>query len=132
MEGPALTLAALADRGAMASLSPALQALSVVLHPAERVHIPVVPKSGGEPQEAYAGLLVFSVPKDGAYRISSNSPILFKVVGSRGTVGSHAFEIRSGCGKIFKSFTFQLQAGATYWLELAANIREAKVVISPE
>jgi hypothetical protein len=109
-----------------------MYALVVTLYQADAVQALIESQSGGNSSGSYAGLIGFSVPRDGVYRISSVSPLGIKVVTSKGQVESHAFEFRSRCDKTFKSVDFKLQAGLVYSLELSSNSREVMVMITPE
>jgi hypothetical protein len=132
MQGPARRLVALADRGKTDPVTPSMYALVVTLYQADAVQALIESQSGGNSSGSYAGLIGFSVPRDGVYRISSVSPLGIKVVTSKGQVESHAFEFRSRCDKTFKSVDFKLQAGLVYSLELSSNSREVMVMITPE
>ncbi|MFM8551019.1 MAG: hypothetical protein ACKOCD_01700 [Nitrospiraceae bacterium] len=135
MANPARTVVTLRERTVTDIVSPSKQALTVVLHRAGHVHGTagsMSAKSEGMLSGAHAGLLSVAVPQDGAYRVSVAAPLWIKVFEGQTRVHSQTFEIQMGCDRTFKSFTYRLRAGMTYWVELSSDQREIILAITPE
>ncbi len=128
MKDTPLKLTALTSRGTAPPMSPIGQSLLVTLHHPGQVTLAATPKRSG----SYAGLLAFSVPTDGQYRISAGSPIWIEVLNSQERVESTGFEMQTGCAALFKTIQYRLKAGLNYWLELSANTSTATMLLSPE
>jgi len=132
MANPVRTVVTLRERAVMDVVSPSRQALTVALHRAGHVQGTAGPKSGGPLPGSHAGLLSAAVPRDGVYRVSVAAPLWMKVFEGQTRVHSQAFEMQTGCDRTFKSFTYRLRAGVTYWIELSSDQQEITLAITPE
>lgn len=128
MEGVPRTLTALTERGAASPISPSWQALLVTLQHRESVTLVATPK----PEGPNAGLLAFSVPEDGPYRISVGPALWIEVVHGQARVEPTQFEMQTGCATLFKTIQYRLKKDVGYWLELSGNMSTATIVLSPE
>jgi len=135
MEGPGRKVQAQANRAEINPLSPVLERLDVVLHPADQVSLIAAAKSEKKPEAAptFAGLLVFSVSRDGMYRVSADTALWIDVLDGDTTLERTQLNRRLGCGRVHKSLGFSLRAGVTYWLQLSGNKKEeAHVIITSD
>jgi hypothetical protein len=139
MDLPGRKVEALARRGEMAPLTPAVQRLDVILHPAEQVSLGAVqvrPTRGRSDEWAgtFAGLLELTVPRDGVYRISASSRTWIDVLESNQAVPRiRPLHRLHRCGRVHKSVEFALKQGNSYWLEVSGS--ESPVIalmITPE
>ena len=139
MDLPGRKVQALADRSEMVPLIPAVQRLDVSLHPADAVSLAAIrgrTASGRSHQwtDTYAGLLKFTVPMDGVYRISASSRTWIDVLESGQAVARIRPDHRlHRCGHVHKSVEFPLKKGNSYWLEVSgSDNRVIALVITPE
>lgn len=132
MANPARKVTTGQDRNAKNLLQPSSQALTVALHRAGRVEGAAKADPGVSLPGAYSGLLPVTVPRDGLYRVSATAPLWLKVFTGQTRVRSDRFELQTGCDRTFKSFTYRLRAGASYWVELSSDQREIILAITPE
>lgn len=131
MDRPTTSLTAGQDRAAAAAISIGARAYEVRLIRLEQVIRLTEPHSRRQSAGHYAGLLTFTVPHDGVYRISVAGPIWLEVVSETGPVVSQSFEMQTGCPKIFKSVAFTLHAAGRYWLQLSDSLAAtAKMLIT--
>jgi hypothetical protein len=106
---------------------PAIQRLDVALHPADEVSLAAMrgrTTSGRSHQwaDTYAGLLPFTVPTDGVYRISASSRTWIDVLESGQAVARVRPDHRlHRCGQVHKSVEFPLKKGNSYWLEVSGS-----------
>lgn len=128
MKGTPRKLSALTSRVTAPPISPMGQSLLVTLHHAEQVTHAVTPRRSG----SYAGLLAFSVPADGDYRVSAGSALWIEVVEGHSRLEPIQFEMQMGCDKLFKTVQYRLTKDVGYWLELSGNTATASIVLSPE
>lgn len=81
---------------------------------------------------AMAGLLAFTVPADGRYRVSITTGHWIDVVDGGEVVASLDFQGRRGCPLVHKIVEFELRAGRDLVLQFAGgSAEEAGVVITP-
>jgi hypothetical protein len=133
MDGPGSKLEAQAARAEMSLLSPALRRLDVVLHPTNRVSLTAASKTAEKVEGTFAGLLLFSVPQDGNYRVSSDTALWMDVLDQDKALERTTLNRRIQCGRVHKSLGFGLKAGVKYWLQLSGSkTREVQVMITPE
>ena len=134
MEGPGRKVQAQANRAEINPLSPVLERLDVVLHPADQVSLIAAPKSEKKPEgQTFAGLLAFSVPQDGDYRVSSDTALWIDVLDGGKALERTKLNRRMPCGRVHKSLGFSLRAGLTYWLQLSGNQKqEVHVIITSD
>ena len=128
MEGTPKKLTALTGRGIAPAMSPIGQSLLVVLHHIDKIVLAATPKHSSP----YAGLLAFSVPADGLYRISAGSAVWIEVMDGRTRQEPTQFEMQTGCTALFKTIQYQLKKGATYWLQLSGSTLTATIFLSSE
>lgn len=96
----------------------------VGLLPTPSVTFPLPPQQvRGEPGR-YSGLVSFTVPADGRYRVSAGNSLWYDVVAGGRFVESTAFEMQTGCGTIFKSVLFDLKAGEPLLLQFNGSPTE--------
>jgi len=134
MDGPGKKLPALAGRSDMTPLAPAAQRLDVTLQPSERVSLAATSKTEkkGEGQ-TFAGLLAFSVPQDGNYRVSADSTVWIDVLDGDRVVERTKLDRRMQCGHVHKSLGFTLKTGVNYWLQLSSSkVPEVHLIITSE
>lgn len=74
-------------------------------------------------ENLFGGFVRLTVPKDGLYRISSDSPIWIEVIDGGKPVERVRTIPRLRCGRIHKSLGFPLQRENSYWLELSGSRR---------
>ncbi len=134
MEGPGRKLEAMTTLAEMSPLTPALQRLDVALHQADRVSLSATPKTEKKDEgQTFAGLLAFSVPQDGSYRVSADTALWIDVLDEDKALERTKLNRRMQCGHVHKSIGFALKAGVTYWLQLSGSkTRETHVMITAE
>ena len=134
MDGPGRKVEALVDRAEMSALSTVLQRLDIALHPTDRVALLATPKSEKENAvQTFAGLLSFSVPQDGNYRVSADSALWIDVLDGDKALERTKLNRRMQCGRVHKSLGFILKAGTNYWLQLSGSkVQEVHVLITSE
>ncbi len=134
MDASGEKLDALVKRGEMTVLSPALQRLDVALHPTDHVSLTAMPKTEKKAEgQTFAGLLAFSVPRDGDYRVSADTTVWIDVLDGDRALERTKLNRRMQCGHVHKSLGFTLKAGVTYWLQLSGSRgQEARVLITSE
>lgn len=133
MDGPGGKLEAQAVRAEMSPLSPALTRLDVALHPTNRVSLAATSKTAEKVEGTFAGLLLFTVPQDGNYRVSSDTALWIDVLDQDNAVERTQLNRRIQCGRVHKSLGFGLKAGVKYWLQLSGSkAREVQVMITTE
>lgn len=128
MESIPQKLTALTSRGTAPPMSPIGQSLLVTLHKSNQVMLAATPKHSGP----YVGLLAFSVPTDGNYRISVGSAVWIEVVDGQTREEPAKFEMQTGCTTLFKTIQYRLEKGAGYWLELSGSTSTVTILLSPE
>jgi hypothetical protein len=82
----------------------------------------------GEPGR-YSGIVRFSVPADGRYRVSAGNSLWYDVVAGDRLVESAAFEMQTRCDTIFKSVVFDLTAGTPLLLQFNGSPTEVVGVL---
>ena len=133
MDGPGSKLEAQVARAERSPLSPALQRLEVALHPTNRVSLTAASKTAEKVEGAFAGFLLFTVPQDGNYRVSSDTALWIDVLDQDKALERTTLNRRIQCGRVHKSIRFGLKGGVKYWLQLSGSkTREVQVMITPE
>lgn len=69
----------------------------------------------------FGGFVRFTVPKDGMYRISVDSPIWIEVIDGGKPIERVRIAPRLRCGRIHKSLGFPLTRARSYWLEISGS-----------
>jgi len=128
MEGVPRKLTALPSRETAPPMSPIGQLLLVTLHNTEKIMLAATPKQSGP----YSGLLAFSVPTDGNYRISAGAAVWIEVVHGQARVEPTQFEMQTGCATLFKTIQYRLKKGVGYWIELSGNMTAVTLLLSSE
>ena len=80
-------------------------------------------KQSGKVESLFGGFVRLTVPKDGLYRISADSPIWIEVIDGEKPIERVRIAPRLRCGRIHKSLGFPLQREKSYWLELSGSTR---------
>jgi hypothetical protein len=110
---PVALVAAIREDSATAA-APLDRPIKVRLQPQRAVSFRVPPERlrEGEGQQRYAGLLRFTAPRPGLYRITVESGQLWvDVVAGNELVKSPAYEAQTQCRPIVKSIAYRLTAG---------------------
>jgi len=135
MDEPGQNMRALAVREKRMPLIPMVQRVNVTLLPAEKVSLKEVRSRRMDGSTGpFAGLLAFTVPHDGVYRISLGARTWITVLESEREVPRvRPVHRLHRCGQIHKSNEFELKKGSMYWLELSGSeIPTIPLLISPE
>ena len=72
-------------------------------------------------ENLFGGFVRLTVPKDGMYRISADSPIWIEVIDGEKPIERIRIAPRLRCGRIHKSLGFPLTRARSYWLELSGS-----------
>jgi hypothetical protein len=81
----------------------------------------------------FGGFVRLTVPKDGMYRISADSPIWIEVIDGEKPIERVRTVPRLRCGRIHKSLGFPLKRDRSYWLEISGSKRsEVAMLITEE
>ena len=133
-EAPSIDVPVYSAADAGVGPAPVAAKLRVRLLPTDTVRFLVEPERRGKKSEEFAGLVRFSVPVAGTYRVSTMTPVWLEVTSSKAKrIQSNKFEMQSQCAKVHKSAAFPLRAGESYWLQMSASrTSEAHIIITPE
>ncbi len=102
------------------------------LHPQSEVTLAARPAKPMLDDGAMAGLLAFTVPADGRYRVSITTGHWIDVVDAGEVVTSVDFQGRRGCPLVHKIVEFDLRAGRELVLQFAGgSADETGLVITP-
>ena len=135
MDEPGENMRALAAREKRMPLIPMVRRVNVSLLPVEKVSLKEVRSRRMDGSAGpFAGLLAFTVPRDGVYRISLGARTWITVLESEREVPrvrpTHRLH---RCGRIHKSNEFELKKGSMYWIELSgSDVPTIPLLISPE
>ncbi len=89
-------------------------------------------KQGENVKGLFGGFIRLTIPKDGLYRISADSPIWIEVIDGEKPIERVTIAPRLRCGRIHKSLGFPLQREKSYWLELSGSVRPDVAVLITE
>ena len=90
-------------------------------------------KSSENVENLFGGFIRLTVPKDGMYRISADSPIWIEVIDEEKPIERARIVPRLRCGRIHKSLGFPLKQERSYWLEISGSTRpDVAVLITKE
>lgn len=89
-------------------------------------------KQGENVKGLFGGFIRLTIPKDGLYRISADSPIWIEVIDGEKPIERVRIAPRLRCGRIHKSLGFPLQREKSYWLELSGSTRPDVAVLITE
>ncbi len=132
MGKPGRPLTAAASRTHIFPVEATAQRLDVTLKPANQVTLALKPKREEPQHNSYAGFLLFQVWREGLYRISLDSPVRVDVLSGDMPIEASAFEMQTGCKRVFKTVQFRLKAGS-YWLQMVGGkTPELRLVITEE
>jgi len=81
----------------------------------------------------FGGFVRLTVPKDGMYRISVDSPLWIEVIDGEQPIEWVRITPRLHCGLIRKSLGFPLKREQSYWLEMSSSkCSDVAVLITEE
>ena len=83
-------------------------------------------------ENLFGGFVRLTVPKDGMYRISADSPIWIEVIDGEKPIERVRIAPRLHCGRIHKSLGFPLKRERSYWLEMSGSKRPDVAVLITE
>lgn len=95
--------------------------VSVTLAPLPQVRFVVPPGKAPGSAGTWSGLLVFTPPVDGIYRVSAGHPVWIDAVVNGEGASSQRFEMQTGCHTIFKSIAFAFRAGEPVILQVSGS-----------
>ncbi len=102
------------------------------LTPQQRVHFEMPPGKTMLTDADYAGLVKFTVPQTGSYRISLDRPFWIDVVDDGKLLPTQDFQGQHGCSGPHKIVEFVMRAHRQLWLQFSgANASEVRVSITP-
>jgi len=117
--------AAIEIRAGTASLHPPGvpldQRVALTLAPHRQVRFVVPPGKAPGTDSTFSGLVVFTPPADGVYRVSAGHPVWIDAIVSGRSVASERFEMQTGCRTIFKSIAFAFHAGEPVVLQVSGS-----------
>jgi hypothetical protein len=140
MDGPGSRLEALPKPEGTPTVDPGIHKLEVALRPLSGVSLvgkeslsrQTIERDGAvagetKPSEnavnLFGGFVRLTVPKDGMYRISADSPIWIEVIDGEKPIERVRTIPRLRCGRIHKSLGFPLKRDQSYWLEMSGSKR---------
>lgn len=89
-----------------------------------------------EPREKvdnlFGGFVLLNVPRDGLYRISTDSAFWMEVIELGKPIERVKITPRLHCGRIHKSLGFPLKRERSYWLEMSGSKRSHVTVLMTE
>lgn len=149
MDGPGSRIEALPRPEGIPAIEPGLHKLEVALRPLSEVRLvgkvnlsKQTPGPEGamaettKPKEnvenLFGGFVRLTVPKDGMYRVSVDSPIWIEVIDGEKPIERVRTVPRLRCGRIHKSLGFPLERERSYWLEISGNKRPDVAVLIME
>jgi hypothetical protein len=149
MDGLGSRVEALPKRESASAVEPGLHKLEVALRPLSEVGLVgkesvsrQTPRRDGamgaesKPSEnvenLFGGFIRLTVPKDGVYRISADSPIWIEVIDGEKPIERVRIAPHLRCGRIHKSLGFPLQREKSYWLELSGSTRSDVALLVTE
>ena len=83
-------------------------------------------------ENLFGGFVRLTVPKDGMYRISADSPLWIEVIDGGKPIERVRLVPRLRCGRIHKSLGFPLKQERSYWLEISGSARPDVAVLITE
>ena len=140
MDGEGLRIEAAPKPESALAVEPGIRKLEVTLRPLSGVGLmgkKILPRQAPGREEildektkphayvesSFGGFIRLTVPKDGFYRISADSPIWVNVIDGNQPIERVRIAPRLRCGRIHKSLGFPLQREKSYWLELSGGTR---------
>jgi hypothetical protein len=149
MDGPGSRIEASARPENTPAPTPGIHKLEVALQPLSEVWLVGkesisrhTPGAGGtmanktEPSEKvdnlFGGFVLLTVPRDGLYRISTDSALWVEVIELGKPIARVKITPRLHCGRIHKSLGFPLKRERSYWLEMSGSKRSHVTVLITE
>jgi hypothetical protein len=80
----------------------------------------------------FGGFVLLTVPRDGLYRISTDSTFWMEVLDGGKPIERVKITPRLHCGRIHKSLGFPLKREQSYWLEMSGSKRSHVMVLITE
>jgi len=80
----------------------------------------------------FGGFVLLTVPRDGLYRISTDSSLWIEVIEEGKPIERVKITPRLHCGRIHKSLGFPLKRERSYWLEMSGSKRSNVTVLITE
>lgn len=150
MDEPGGKIEALAKPESSLAIEPGIHKLEVALRPLSEVELvgkenlsrqtlgpegamaeKIKPRENVE--NLFGGFVRLTVPKDGMYRVSVDSPIWIEVIDGKTPIERVRTTPRLHCGRIHKSLGFPLKRERSYWLEVSGSKHpEVAVLITEE
>ena len=124
MDRPGSKIDALRKLENSLAVEPGIYKLEATLRPL--LEVALVGKERKPSQNAenlFGGFVRLTVPKDGVYRISTDSTLWIEVLDKGTPVERVKIGPRVHCGRIHKSLTFRLKQEGAYWIELSESKR---------
>jgi hypothetical protein len=87
---------------------------------------------GEKVENLFGGFVLLTVPRDGIYRISADSPVWIEVIDGGKPIERVKITPRLHCGRIHKSLEFPLKRERSYWLEISGSKRSDVAVLIAE
>jgi hypothetical protein len=149
MDGPGLRIEASPRLESTPALEPGIHKLEVALRPLsevwlvgkERISRQTLGAEGTmanktKPSEnvdyLFGGFVLLTVPRDGLYRISTDSTLWMEVIDGGKPIERVKITPRLHCGRIHKSLGFPLTREQSYWLEMSDSKRSNVTVLITE
>jgi hypothetical protein len=150
MDGPGSRIEASPRPESTPAVEPGIHKLEVALRPLsdvglvgkERISRQILGAEGTmanktEPSEnvdyLFGGFVLLTVPRDGLYRISTDSTLWMEVIDGGNPIERVKITPRLHCGRIHKSLGFPLKRERSYWLEMSGSKRSiVRVLITEE
>lgn len=150
MDGPGSMIEASPKPESVPAIAPGIHKLEVVLQPMSGVSLVAKEslsrqtlrsketmaektKPSENVENIFGGFVRLTVPKDGMYRISSDSPLWIEVIDEEKLIERARIVPRLHCGRIHESLGFPLKQERSYWLEISGSTRlDVAVLITKE
>ncbi len=123
MDGEGVRIKAMPTPENATAVEPGIHKLEVALRPLSEVELVGKEKQSEKVENLFGGFIRLTVPKDGVYRISADSPFWINVMDGSQSIERVKTIPRLRCGRIHKSLGFPLQREKSYWLELSGSTR---------
>ncbi|MGH7181245.1 MAG: hypothetical protein ACREJN_04615 [Nitrospiraceae bacterium] len=149
MDGPGSRIEAVPNPESAPAVEPGIHKLEVALRPLSEVWLvgkerlsrqtlgresaianKTTPR--GNVENLFGGFVRLTVPKDGMYRISVDSPLWIEVIDGEQPIERVRITPRLHCGLIQKSLGFPLKREQSYWLEMSSSKRPDVAVLITE
>ncbi|MGH9427742.1 MAG: hypothetical protein ACRD2L_15745 [Terriglobia bacterium] len=149
MDGPGSRIEALPKPESTPAVEPGIHKLEVALRPLSEVWLvgkeslsrqtlgpegamAEKTKPSENVENLFGGFVRLTVPKDGMYRISADSPLWIEVIDGGKPIERVRIAPRLHCGRIHKSLGFPLKRERSYWLEMSGSKRSDVAVLIAE